>query len=140
MIGSVFGEYVIVSCVINQSDYGSKIIFSITALYVSYLLYGAIAIIKDGRFCIRNIKIKSNKIVIIDSLHRTNNLSEEEIISISYLDMPWFFPKPHFYKTGKKGLTIKISDGRFFRVSPHMERIDKLKVALEEIIKNNKKV
>ena len=103
-----------------------------------WLRYGVLLFI-DGQSIIRNITFDAESVNFENSLHLKINISNKDITSIDSIEKKWRVFKPHFFKANKEGLTINIKGGRFFRVSPHMERIDELKAELEKIIEENNK-
>ena len=64
-------------------------------------------------------------------------IQSNDLQSVSTAEEKWMLPKPHYWKSGKNGVTIKLKNGRFYRISPHMERIEALKLALEKVIEEN---
>ena len=63
---------------------------------------------------------------------------DKDLLSISDGNKSWFVRPSIAFQNDFPSFTIHLKDGRFFRVSPHMERIDELKAKLEQIIEDNK--
>lgn len=104
---------------------------------LSLWIYGGFfSVLEEKRF-VRNLVINQEGIKIENAFHRVKFIQNNEIHSVSTAEERWTLPKPHYWKSGKNGVTIKLKNGKFYRVSPHMERIEALKLALEKVIEEN---
>jgi len=142
-IGSAVGEYSAIQCLFlpgkNMPVIAKFLVLIFIVIVFLWLRYGVLLFI-DGKSIIRNIIIDLDSVNFENALHFKINSSNNNIKCISDVESKWHTFKPHFYKSDKKGFTIFLKDGRFFRVSPHMERIDELKAELEHIIDENKQL
>ena len=143
LITAFICEYMIINCLFlpaSMMSFTEKSVVLLGFIYILYLLYGGLGLIFEGKSIVRKILSNNSYIKVENALHYIQNIPNSDICSIDDVEKKWRIFKPHFYKMDKKGLTINLNDGRFFRVSPHMERIDELKVELERIIAENKRV
>ena len=139
LAGSAVSGVMMFKCVFILKNISEKFIFLLGALYVLFWLYRGYILLTEGRYFVRNIFIKNNVLEVENGIHKKIALKYSEIKSISDNEPKWKIIKPNFYKSDKNGFIITLKDGRFFRVSPHMERIDDLKSELQRLIQTGNK-
>lgn len=139
ILGALFAEYYIFLGLIQLKSYNW--FFFVGCLTFCFFLTSQLSAIFhwiEGRDIVFNITLLYDSINIENSLKRKVVIKATEIVNIKEGQKKWRFFVPKVFRGLKGGLTINLKDGRFFRVSPHMERIDELKGELERIIEENK--
>lgn len=108
------------------------VVLFVCALF--FWVYGGFfSVIEERRF-VRNIKVTASSVEIENAFHKIKKIRVKDIKYVSDIEEKWILPKPHYWKVGKKGLTIKLNNGKFYRISPHMENIEELKTKLDKLI------
>ena len=143
----VWGEYLIISSMLlaysrmamfNQ-DF---LMFFVGAfclfMFSGYILSGFIGLV-TGSQLIKEIVFNNNELYLINALYKKKDIIKNNLANIVDGQKRVPFKSNALYLKGcERGFTINLKNGQFYRVSPHMERIDELKAELEKIIDNNK--
>tara|TARA_B110000879_G_C10975479_1_gene433175 strand:+ start:304 stop:822 length:519 start_codon:yes stop_codon:yes gene_type:complete len=148
LFASLYMEYISISALLNSFEKIQLfnkyfIVFSmasfVSIIVAGYILSGILHLI-DGKRLICKLSI-DDRITIKNSMLNELEFTFNDVISIINGQKKLLFKNVElFLKGSERGFTINLKDGRFFRVSPHMERIDELKAELERIIAENKTV
>ena len=135
--GSVIGAGLMLYSVFIYKHVTEKVICFLWFLYVLYWLYKGLFLLTEGRFLIRRLFLNNSNLEIQNGIHTKIFINYAEIKSVSR-----DFEKYKLFNIDCRmhnclGLIINLKDGRYFRISPHMERIDELKERLEKMIEGN---
>lgn len=135
--GSAIGAGLILYSAFIYKHFTEKVICLLGFIYVLYWLYKGFFLLTEGRFFIRKLTFNNLDFEIHNGLHTKIVIKYLEIKSVSndLKNYKLFNLDCKMHKC--LGLIINLKDGRFFRISPHMERIDELKQRLEKIIEKN---
>tara|TARA_B110000879_G_C11143148_1_gene501249 strand:- start:746 stop:1240 length:495 start_codon:yes stop_codon:yes gene_type:complete len=131
------GACTLLNALITKPFVGESIIDVILILILACLSYTVVVKIYFGRQVVYQIDMIDKKIRMYTMLEQTKFIKFSDIMTVLDFKPDWFMTRFHLNKDDHYGLSIALKDGRSFRVSPHMERIDELKEALKSIIQAN---
>lgn len=120
-----------------------KLFFLILAFFfIPIIILGTLNIyfyFLEGRKFIFNLQVEEKGIKIFTISGSEKSICKNDIDSILYKKhKPLIAWLSSFMNSNNLSLTLYLKDGRFFRISPHMERLEELKELLERIIEENK--